>query len=161
MNGFSLHAVGDLVAATRAVGHHNGAGLLAQRRQQAEFGHLHRDRVVPGFVAEAAGHATARGFDQLRPGLGNEPQHIHHRRDGVEGLLVAMAVQQDGRARGPEIQGGETRAHITRQQLLEQQRLPADDFGSFAQAHHQRLVAQRQQARGFQPDDGAAGPGEG
>ena len=45
--------------------------------------------------------------------------------------------------RGLKIQGGETRAHITRQQLLEQQRLPADDFGSFAQAHHQRLVAQR------------------
>ena len=53
-----------------------------------------------GVITEAAGHAAAGSFDQFRLRARNQPQHIQDRRDGAEGLLVAMAMQQDRFAAG-------------------------------------------------------------
>ena len=44
-------------------------------------------------VAEAAGHAAAGGFDQFDFEAGDQAEHFLDRGDGVEGFLVAVAVQ--------------------------------------------------------------------
>ena len=59
-----------------------------------------------GIIAEAAGHAAAGGFDQFRLGARDQPQHIQDGGNGAKGLLVAMAVQQDGLCRRPEAPAG-------------------------------------------------------
>ena len=103
MNRFALRTVTNLVAAAGAVGHHNRIGLLAHGRQQAELGHLHRHLVVAGLIAKAASHAAAARLDQLRLGAGNQLEQDHDGTDRAKRLLVAMAVQQDGFCRGPEL----------------------------------------------------------
>src|SRR5258708_33994262 len=66
----------------------------ADLRKQCELGHFHRDRVVPGLVAEAARHAAAGGLDRLDLQLRNERQSTLHGAHRAESLLVAVAVQE-------------------------------------------------------------------
>ena len=160
MNRLPSGAVGDLVPAAGAVGHHDRARRGAHRRQQADLGHLHRDGVVARFVAEAAGHAAARALDELGPGAGDEAQHIEDDVDRPERLLVAMAVDQNGLVDGREAEVEAAGLRFAGHELLEQQRLLRDRDRLVAEMHRQRLVAQRQQARRLEPDDGDAGLGE-
>ncbi len=153
-------AIGDLVAAARAVGDNDRIGRRAHRRQQARLGHLHRDLVVRGFIAEAAGHAAARAFDQRRLRAGNQAQHLEDRLDRAECFLVAMRMHEQPLGHGPQWRREAARLRLARDELFEQQRLPRDRFGLLTEAHHERLVAQRQQARRLEADDRHAGLGE-
>src|SRR5690606_25639634 len=123
--GPTLRAVGDLVAATRAVGNHQVVGPRgAHRRQQCRFAHLHRHVVVLGLVAERAGHAAATRLDRLDLQRRNQPEHRADRRDSVERLLVAMPVNQRARLRQrTQRQLQAPRGVLAREKLLEQHRL--------------------------------------
>jgi hypothetical protein len=90
--------VGDLVAAARAVGDDQRSRFrLAHRRQQRKFRHSHRHVVVRGLKAERACHSAAARLDHLDGEPGDELQHGLRRRDRIERLLMAVAVQQRAR----------------------------------------------------------------
>ena len=96
MNCLTLRAVPDLMAATGAVSHDDGVGMLAHGGQQTQLGHLHRHVVVRCLIAETTGHAAAAGLDQLRLCTRNQFEHIDDRADRAKRFLVAMAVKKDG-----------------------------------------------------------------
>src|SRR5471030_796432 len=100
VTGGAARAMRDLVAATGAVGHDDGAAILTHRRQQAQFGHLHRNVIMIGVIAEATSHAATGCLYQFRRRARNQPQHLQDRRHRAKGLLMTMTVQQDGRRRG-------------------------------------------------------------
>ena len=90
----AARTMGDLMAATGAVGHDNSGGIVAHRGKQAQLRHLHRDMVMTGIIAKTPGHAAAGGLDQFRLGIGDEFQHLQDRRYRPERLLMTMAMQQ-------------------------------------------------------------------
>ncbi|MDT4849014.1 hypothetical protein FQZ97_831230 [compost metagenome] len=68
-----------------------------------------------------------------------------------------MAVQQDRRGGRLQREFEAAGLAFAGDELFEQQRLLRDGLRLVAEAHHQRFVAQREQARGLEPDDGNAG----
>ena len=116
-------AMGYLMAATGAIGHDNGGGILAHRGKQAQLRHLHRHIIMAGVIAETAGHAASGGLDQFRLGIRDQFQHLQDRRHRPECLLMTMAVQQDGRRRRLERQGETAGFRLTRQKFFQQQSL--------------------------------------
>src|SRR5260221_2779267 len=106
VNGLSRRAIGDLMATAGAVGDEERVlARGADLGKQCELGHFHRDRVLPGLVAEAAGHAAAGGLDRLDLQLRNQGQRPLHTGHRAESLLVARAVagrRLFGRWREPE-----------------------------------------------------------
>ena len=123
MAGLARCTMRNLMTATGAIGHDDGIGIFAYRRQQAQFRHLHGDVVVIGVIAKAAGHAAAGAFDQFGLCARDQPQHLQDRRHRAEGLLVAMAMEQDGRGRRLEGQGKAPGLGLARQEFFQQQRL--------------------------------------
>src|SRR5437773_1855406 len=119
--------------------------------QKAQLGHLHRDRVVLGLVAEAACHAAAARFDRLDPQLRDQLQHPHHRGHGVERFLMAMAVQQRLFRQRREASREMARVELAGDEFLEQKRMACEDFA--ARKHGAEFVAEAEQARGLEPDD--------
>ena len=85
-------------------------------------------------------------LDQLGLGFRDQLEHVHDRRDRAEGLLVAMPMQQDLLARRPQLERKATGLDFLGDELLEQQGLLGHGERLVAQAQHQRLVAQREQA---------------
>ena len=80
-------------------------------------------------------------------------QHIAHRAHRVERLLVTVAVHQRvllGRHERIEAAG----AVLAGEEFLEQERALGETACVIAEAHHQELVAQGQEARWLEPDDG-------
>ncbi len=150
--------IGDLVPAARAVGDDQRVRRRgAHGRQERQLRHPHRHVVVRGVVAEASRHAATARFDQLDRKAGHEAEHRLRRRYRVEGLLVAMRVQQRAflRQRG-ERQRKASGAVLTREEFLEQECVFRQAPRGVAQAHHQEFVAQRQEARRLEADDGGA-----
>ena len=125
-------------------------------RQQRQLGHLHRDVVVLGLVAEAAGHAAAARLDRLdlraRARASAPSRTARHR---AERLLVAVAVQQrfllrqrlQRRARAGPPSFSRARNSSNRQ------RVSASSAAASPGQHRQEFVAQREQARRLEPDD--------
>ena len=90
----ALRAVGDLVPAAGAVGDDD---RVAARRAPPAAGSARPSASTPRSArprSRSAGHAAARALDQLRLRAGNQAQHVEHGGHGAEGLLVAVAVQQ-------------------------------------------------------------------
>ncbi len=73
---------------------------------------------------------------------------------------MAVAVHQHRRLDRREGDVEAAGLRLARDELLEQQRLPRDRDRLVAEAERQRLVAQGQEARRLEADDGDAGLGE-
>src|SRR3989454_2063660 len=106
--------------------------------------------------ADQARHAAAAGVHLLdlesRPAEGSD-----RRRRANERLLVAVTVKQRLPTSGAERERQPARP-LTQEKLLKQNRLPGDG-ARVVRAHEvHRLVAQRQKARGLEPDDRDAPP---
>ena len=87
--------IADLVAATGSVGNDEGfVGGGADGGQQIQLSHLHGDVVVLGFVAEGAGHAAAGAGYGAHFEFRDELEDGFDGAHAVEGLLVAVAVEQ-------------------------------------------------------------------
>src|SRR5882724_778785 len=131
-----------------------GGGLHGGR--QASIAERDRDVVVLALEAERAGHAAAAGVDLLD--LEARPAERRDRgRRADERLLMTVPMEQRLPAVGAEGERESTGA-LANEELLEQEGLPGD--GARVVAAHQvhGLVAQRQQARGLEPDDRDAAP---
>src|SRR5471030_838751 len=157
VTGGAARAMRDLVAAAGAVGHDDGAAILTDRRQQALFGHLHRNVIMIGVIAEAASHAATGSLDQFRRRARDQPQHLQDRRHRPEGLLMTMAMQQNRRRRRLEHRRKAPSFSLARQEFLQQQGLGRYGPGHLAKAHRQSLIAQGQQTRRLQSHDSDTG----
>src|SRR5213596_841483 len=143
------------MAATGAVGDEQRVlARGADLGKQCELGHFHRDRVVPGLVAEAAGHAAAGGLDRLDFQLRDERKRLPHRRHRAEGLLVAMAVQERALlGERLELEREAAGFVLEREELLEEQRCVRERVGLAAREHRLEFVAQGQKAGRLEADD--------
>ena len=90
----------------------------------------------------------------------DQSQHLEYRTrprrtlsDGNERAAESAAPPGAARARS-------ARARLAGHKFFEQQRLGGDDFRALAEAHDQCFIAQGQQTRGLQSDDGNALAGE-
>src|SRR6266705_4243972 len=146
------------MAAARAVGDDEGAGVrranLGQKRQLA---HLQRDLVMRGLVAEAARQSTAGGLDRLDSQPRHESERLLDGRHRYESLLVAMTVDK-GLLLGERLQleRKAARRALRREKLLEQERPFRERIGLPPRKQSFELVAQREQARRLEADDGNA-----
>ena len=147
MQGLAPDAVLDLVAAARAVGDQHRARRIANRRQQRHLRHLHRYFGVLRLVAEAAGHAAAARFHGAHLQARHHGERLLHRAHAVEGLLVAVAMQQHLLLQLVERELPRT----LRNPLLEEERILRQRNGTGNQ--HRQLIAQRVEARWFQAED--------
>src|SRR5258706_5651728 len=155
VNGLSRRAIGDLMATAGAVG--DEERVLARGPdlgKQSELSHSHRDRVVPGLVAEAAGHAAAGGLDRLDLELRSERQRPLHSGHRAESLLVAVAVQERALfGERLELEREAAGFVLEREELLEEQRLRGERVGLAAREHRLEFVAQGQEAGRLEADD--------
>src|SRR5436190_7019325 len=147
----------DLMAAGGACRGQQLARLQrASRREQPPFANLLRHLVVVLRVAERAGHSAAAGIEiDDRAGRDSREQRLR-RRDQPHRLLMAVAVQDDCRWPGLEIElqpaGGELALEI----VLEQDAGVADDLRAallLAAQQRGRILADGGQAAWLQEED--------
>jgi len=151
----AARSLGDLLAATEAVGHDPYVlRRLAHGRQQHLFADFHRHVVVlPGFEAERAGHAAAARIDHLdvKAEIAEDFLRIAQLEDR---LLVAMPVD-DRLAVEPrqrDVIG------FLRQELAQQERLAAQALRILIlRKEIGQLVAEDGDAARLEPDDRRAG----
>src|SRR5271170_3918374 len=102
MEGLAVGQLRNLLAATEAVGNDDGGwpgGL--DGGEQALVGDDLRDFKFAGFEAEGAGHSTATGLDWLDRGACFAQQRDFAGRTAEDGLVVAVAMNQNVRALKP------------------------------------------------------------
>jgi hypothetical protein len=99
MEGLARGQLRDLLAATETVGEDDGgrAGGL-NCGQQALVGDGFGDLEFAGFEAEGAGHSAAASLDGLDCGAGFAEQRDFAGRTAEDGLVMAVAVNEDVRA---------------------------------------------------------------
>ena len=154
----ALRAVGDLVAAAGAVGDDDRVGLLAHGRQQARFGHLHRDVVVArprSRSCRPCRSTSSRSAPAWRRGSGAARRGSARPRRTPSG----GSGRAPGSARRPACRSSAKRPALASRAMNSSNSSAclATISARVAEAHHQRLVAQRQQARRLEADDGDAG----
>ena len=89
----------DLLAATEAIGNQNrGRAGGLHGGEQTLIGDGLRDFKFSGFKAERAGHAAAAGLDEFDLGAGFAKQRDFAGRAAEDGLVMAMAVDENLRA---------------------------------------------------------------
>ena len=133
----------------------SASGRRAHGGQQAQLGHLHRDVEVLGFVAEAAGHAAAGALDQRRPGAGNQRSASSVAATAPKAFWWQWPCTRIGCVGG--LRASCSRAGAALRATTNSSNRSAwrgDLLGGFAQPHDEHLVAQREQARGLEADDG-------
>ena len=127
----------------------------AHGRQQRELRHAHRDVVVRGVVAEAARHAAAARLDQLdrelRARAAAPPASAPPRRTPSGGNAPCSSARFCGSAASGS--AGVPRACSRARNSSISNALSREPLRGVAEAHHQELVAQRQQARRLEADD--------
>lgn len=85
----------QLFAAGEAADDDVGGGVFADGGEEALFADGAGDVVVGFFVAEGAGHAAAAGVEFARGAVGDQIQQCVGGAGADEGLLVAVAVEED------------------------------------------------------------------
>ena len=150
----------DLLPAAGAVGDDDRRRRLPDRRQQARLGHLQRDVVVARLVAEAAGHAAARGLDQLRLAPGTRRSTSRIGATAANAFWWQWPWTRSCCASGAKSIANRPALASRAMNSSNRSAWPATVTRLVAEAERERLVAQRQQARRLEADDGDAGGGE-
>ena len=120
MKVFGAVAVRDMVGEGGAVCNKDRAGLgIADRGQQRQLAHRQRHVDGVGGVAEASGHAATARLDRFDLQIGDEPEHGFDRAEGVERLLMAMAVDQGAASDFLQRQIEPALRRFAREELLE------------------------------------------
>ena len=105
-----------------------------------------RHLVVLLLVPKGSGHAATAGIHFFNRCLGQEPEDPEAGAGADEGLLMAMAVQQEGRRRGSERQAEPPLLVQTGQKLLDQEGSLGEPLGPGVVDQVGVLVAKREDA---------------